>query len=247
MAIWKALRVTGFVVSFAASLCVLALIGSASEHGGFERVVAHYPFDGTAEDVSGGGLHGLVVGALPIEGIVGHALLFDGADDYVEIPKAAFNGILRGAVSFWIRPAAGAPTTALVAKSGGWDIMYKETFEHETISGVRIDLNGKLRCTHHNFWIDTGADVVSRGRLPAGTWTHVVWTWNGSRQYLYLDGRLNSSVENPDGVASDLAGWVRFGMGWTYFSGAIDDIWIFRQTLTLEEVQRLMEMGTQSG
>jgi len=50
-------------------------------------LVAHYPFDGHANDVSGNGHHGIVHGDLSyVPGLLGQAASFDGVDDYIEIP-----------------------------------------------------------------------------------------------------------------------------------------------------------------
>ena len=63
-------------------------------------MIAHYPFDGNADDASGNGNHGEVHGATLTKDKFGNAdsaYSFDGVDDYIEIPKGhnlSITGIL---------------------------------------------------------------------------------------------------------------------------------------------------------
>ena len=52
------------------------------------NLIAHYPLDGNASDVSGNNLHGNVSGAIPTQdrfGQSGMAYWFDGVDDFIRV------------------------------------------------------------------------------------------------------------------------------------------------------------------
>jgi len=78
-----------------------------------EGLVAHWPFDETrgtiANDVSGNGLDGTVVGATWTQGRIGNALRFDGISDFVQVPgvgappPAQIGALGRGTIAFWLR------------------------------------------------------------------------------------------------------------------------------------------------
>ena len=55
-----------------------------------DGLVAYYPFDGTAQDISGSANNGTVYGAIPSSNRFDEpakALAFDGINDYVTFPK----------------------------------------------------------------------------------------------------------------------------------------------------------------
>lgn len=79
---------------------LLALLGFAScalagETNLNKGLIAHYPFDGDANDASGNGHNGKLSGVTLVKdrlGVPGKAYKFDGEDDYVRIPfDPAFN------------------------------------------------------------------------------------------------------------------------------------------------------------
>ena len=198
-------------------------------------LIAHYPLDGSAEDASGNGRDGQVNGPRTVKGRIGQALQFDGVDDYVEIPKSVFNALPKGTVAFWIKP-------------NGYDadLFYKETFKAETISGITITSRGAVRVTHDNFGRGFGNkvpddfyDIITSKSIANGKWSHVVWTWDGQWQTVYLNGRMNIIAESSHGVADHLGAWVRWGRGDTFFNGTIDDIWILNEALSAKQVAAL--------
>lgn len=86
------------------------------------------------------------------------------------------------------------------------------------------------------------------GSIPYGTWTHVAGVYDASaeRLRLYIDGDLQASVQlaNEPWAASGLlsvgCGAMTGGgtFGWT--TGSIDEITVFQQALTGEQIQDLM-------
>ena len=69
-------------------------------------LVAWYPFDGNASDMSGNGNHGTVNGATlgtDRHGVAGKAYSFDGEDDKIKIPHSVLNSKTELTVSFWYK------------------------------------------------------------------------------------------------------------------------------------------------
>ena len=73
-------------------------------------LVAWYPFDGNASDMSGNGNHGTVNGATlgtDRHGVDGKAFSFDGVDDWIDLNTVSFDGALDRnqdySVNFWVK------------------------------------------------------------------------------------------------------------------------------------------------
>lgn len=74
-------------------------------------LVAHYPFNGNADDASGNGNDGVVVGAtLTFDrfGAPSSAMSFDGIDDYIRIPDNGDSLDITEdfTIALWLRPTA---------------------------------------------------------------------------------------------------------------------------------------------
>ena len=71
-----------------------------------QGLVAWYPFDGNASDMSGNGNHGTVNGATlgtDRHGFSGKAYSFDGVDDWIEVPSSSQLSIQENlSVSLWV-------------------------------------------------------------------------------------------------------------------------------------------------
>ena len=92
------------VIAFVTTIVISgAPVFSGINHG----LVAFFPFEGNAQDQSGNGNHGTEHGWITYgAGAVNLAGLFDGVNDYVEVPR-----IIEGdfTVVFWVRTLATGP------------------------------------------------------------------------------------------------------------------------------------------
>ena len=73
-------------------------------------LVAWYPFDGNASDMSGNGNHGTVNGATlgtDRHGQIGKAYHFDGVDDWIDFNTVSFDGTLERqndySIKIWLK------------------------------------------------------------------------------------------------------------------------------------------------
>ena len=194
--------------------------------------------DGTADDTSGNGHHGVVHGALPTADRFGGpdgAYLFDGEDDYISVsPPPQLSGSAF-TVSVWARVDTGQLggwTNCLVCQDNGID-----TDQSRRIFQLSL-FNGRIvwhRMTHVE-------DPVSRGSVIPGAWFHVAAVVDNGVHRLYVDGTLQDSARDAQRVHPDELLYVgRKGTPEPYFffRGAIDDVRVYDRALTAEEVKRL--------
>jgi hypothetical protein len=86
----------------------------------------------------------------------------------------------------------------------------------------------------------TNRDLTAGSRLPANKWTHLVTTYDGSTQKLYVNGVLAGS-RSQTGAITLSSGALRIGGNsvWgQYFTGYIDEVRVYNRTLTQTEVSQ---------
>lgn len=216
-------------------------------------LLAHYPLDANAEDVSGNGLDGVVNGAIPTTdrfGTADGALEFDGVDDWVQVDGAI--GVVR-TYSVWIRPSE----QITVDDIGG--SVFSETLEPSGSQSAAPYLNLGLWTNQVSnelinittppdklyYWTD--GDVGSS--IPPA-WTHlaVVWEEPMLNYRLYVNGedkglaRKHNSPGPGDLITLD----ERMVLGACcsrseYYSGGLDDIRIYDRSLTAAEILQLAQ------
>ncbi len=208
--------------------------------------IACLPFEsGLADDVSGNGNHGRVVGALPATDRFNRpdaALRFNGKDDYVIVDtlRGTVAGNTPKSISGWFRSEHYSKYLQMLFGFGAQIAANNFQIGAGPLSGG-IDTPYVFRV---NGWGD-GYDW--RTGIPAlrffdGLWHQSVLVYDGSIMKLYFDGSLAAQTagfsyvtpENPVlviGREIDLNEWE--------FEGDLDDIRIFNRAITENEVKLL--------
>jgi hypothetical protein len=160
------------------------------------------------------------------------AATFDGVDDAVVVPDAAALRPAAVSVEAWVRPNAGIPNFASVAT--------KTTAATWTDGYGMFALNGGIA-----FWVDDDdAHRVVTPALPAGAWSHVVGTYDGSTIKIYVNGALVQSVGHDAAVIHSssplLIGNAAGGFGW---AGGLDEVAVYGRGLTATEVAQHYAAG----
>jgi len=212
-------------------------------------LVAHYEFEGNANDSSGNGRHGTPVGGATFAlGQSGQALSLDGVDSYVAV--AGYKGIGADrtdpdnptqrafSVACWINTADVGGRGGLInwGSSDGTGVggQYQNFHVHQ----------GRLRAEHGNGRF-RGAAVVADGQ-----WHHVAMTvaagadLSPPQTQLYVDGQKDSQgadtvdAQNIWNITedADVAIGTRASHIDRFFNGSIDDARIYDRVLTPEEV-----------
>lgn len=208
-------------------------------------LVAWYPFDGNASDMSGNGNDGTVFGATlstDRHDVDNMAYIFDG-NDWIELPhESLLNENSNLSISAWYSFANGAEEGQIIASGdyrGGNDPIH-----------MRLGPNGSTQLSFNN--IATATDFSSL----TGKWYHFVSTLgshNGISQLnIYIDGKVIASSEKSLEVISydkdmptligALEGRPFYSMPGQFFNGSLDEIRIYDRTLSATEVNALYEI-----
>lgn len=150
-------------------------------------LVARYTFDdGTAEDQSGQGNDGTIVGdPSMVPGLLGAALVFDGSDDYVVVPDSLDLRVEVFTITAWIRVDATPSSDAIILEKWQNDRGYRLVVKN---GAVRFIVSGGVDAQH---------SVQAPFSLVRNVWTTVSVTYNGSDLRLYLDGLPADQATTP--------------------------------------------------
>ena len=223
-------------------LPLLACVRSANAHLS-NGLVAHYPFDGSANDASGNNNNPIIGGVHNVSwttnrfGQANLAAAFNGTAwiDYGNNPALGFSNT-SFTVSFWIKATVqdsyiiGKNDTAL---GRAWGIQCENTPVDGL--GVRLDLGDGTNFTPNA--ITTGPGVF-------GGWRHVCMVVDRALQTAttYLDGVPTSSVgiSQIGSIANSVSVMIgNRGDGWPMLTGQLDEIRIYNRAVSSAEAAEL--------
>jgi hypothetical protein len=189
--------------------------------------------DGTrVADSSGNGHDGVIHGDpqwQPAGGKVGGALQFDGVDDYVDTGWA--ENLPRWTVAVWVTSPA-AP-----ASKGASGPVHRQTNLQLNWNHGNDGWRGAAGLCDGDTWYP-----ASFGELKADTWYHLAATYDGKNLKAYRDGVLVTDTSGPSGHPFTEPVTLKFGRHAEtadYFAGTIDDVRVFANALSAEEVKAL--------
>ena len=209
------------------------------------RLIAHWALDeevgNTAYDSFGKYDANLYGGPIwqPTSGKEGGALQFDGADDYISTPfildpsKGSFSAFA------WIK--GGAPGQVVLSQS---DTVVRNTTQLGNAWLWADSSYGRLitRLMHPPF-----DPLMSESVITDGQWHHVglVYDYIGLCRYLYVDGAMVAQDATFVGGGGSEGG-LYIGAGeslvpTSFFSGLIDDVRIYNNILTTDEIEALAQ------
>jgi len=225
-------------------------------------LVGHWTFDGkdmvsNVADVSGGDNHGSLNGqaaTTTVHGVIGQALEFDGANDYVEVEDDSSLDLSSSlTVGAWIN--AQSLKTSDVTQ---WDSLVTKGGDGETAAdnhNFALAYNGHSGFGTVNRWVfllenssGSNCNLVGNAAASLNTWYHVVGVFDDDNNAIriYVDGaEQNSGACSLTVNTNDLP--VRFGddqsSPGTPFDGTLDDVRIYNRALSADEVSRLYDLG----
>ncbi|MDP1675502.1 MAG: LamG domain-containing protein [Bacteroidota bacterium] len=200
-------------------------------------LVAWYPFNGNANDTSDKAHHGTVNGAtLTTDRFnrVNSAYNFNGTSNFISIPHSSdfnYTGSDTISFSYWIKMNGVSTGGAIVCKSaiGGvsnYCTLWNGDSTHATISN------------HFG-----SGDVMSSSiKLLPNQWYHVVILFNEKKCSLFVNGVYNTTktlVISPLTNSSPLYFGNDADGNQEFMKGVIDDLRIYRRSLSSEEVTAL--------
>ncbi len=201
-----------------------------------DGLVAHWDFNEgtgtTVSDSSGNGNDGTINGASWTTGKVGSALSFDGVDDYVEIADSdSFDISTQNTFEVWVN---------LNSNQGGVILSkWVNAYEDKTL---HIADNLAIHYALFRGWGTEGIEnvAISNTMLTSGAWFHIVGTYNGEYQKIYINGMLDSS-KSVTGEVWDSDGTFYIGRAFRAenlppFNGLIDQVRIYNRALSASEI-----------
>jgi hypothetical protein len=209
-------------------------------------LIASYKAEADARD-SADSHHGTAVrnvGYVPAK--VGLGFSLDGGGAFIGLPNDLFPYPTSG--------SANAPfsfETWFSTLTGGVILGQQDSFVDSKpfayMPAVYVGTDGKLYVAM--FW-DQFARIVSSVRVNDGAFHHVAVTYDGTTEFVYLDGTLiGSRPFTQIGYASSYyyqlgtgytAGlWPAANNGWFYFDGVIDEASIYNRALSASEVSAI--------
>ena len=221
-----------------------------------QGLIAFYPFNGNANDVSGNGLNGIITRAsltTDRKGISNSAYDFDFANasfgqqnDEIYIPYNSILNVTNITVSVWLYPRSyywngNGPNSTILNRyqytystpsGGAWGFSFNETSVSATIVA---STNGTAKVNQ---------------ALQLNLWHHIVMTYDGYQVKLYINGNLSAtqSFSQPMNIVGNSG--ISIGESnqangfWNHTDGKIDDIGIWNRALSNTEIQQLYTEGS---
>jgi hypothetical protein len=211
------------------------------------HLVAHLPMRGNANDVSGNGNHGLVIGATLTADRFGRAQRaydFNGMGAYIELANErnfdlhAFTIAMHVRISTW-------PVSPPPPEVGTYTIISKG----ENGGNFTVDLtkSGGVSYGSVSYWQRTvGGSPTggSAGTIGLHRFHHLAVTGEGPILRLYIDGQLKFEKTDVDprllNDAPVLIGRSADAVSPNWFRGVIDDVRIYTRALSAPEIYELL-------
>ncbi len=213
-------------------------------------LIAHYPFNGNADDATGNQYHGTVTGAeLAADrfGTGSSAYLFDGVDDFIRIEHHdALNLIGNFTVSAWIN----SDGCEVVCDPPGYHTIIMKREAHLSpddwpwgisISYINNALGPVLKTAVGSRRTDGIMEYKwSDQTIILNNWHHIVLKLESNVQSIYIDCVLTSNSElfeeqRPNEKPMVIGSSLR-NDGSEFFKGKIDDVRIYSRALNEDEI-----------
>lgn len=181
------------------------------------------------------GNHGTITGATwasEDQCVSGKCLSFDG-NDYVSVGSDPSLDVDTMSVSVWVYPTL----------STGWYTIFQRA--DGAPNGYRLKISNTQKWAFSGGL--SGTFAQSSQNVQANTWTHIVGTYDGIVNKIYVNGQLAASFEES-GTLPSTAGEVAmigsYGAGTSQnFPGLLDEVKIFPYALTEDEIKAEYNLG----
>ena len=156
-----------------------------------------------------------------------HSVDFDGVDDFIQLGEPI--SYTQHTISTWVKVSdSDASKTIIDARDANDD-------------GIRIFLTSAEVVTYQ---LNT-SDITSGSAISVDEWHHIVGTYDGTTQKLYIDGSLVSSATTSQTISTTTnakIGSRNFSDRANEFAGKIDELAIFDRALTADEVTAIFRI-----
>ncbi len=213
------------------------------------NAVAHYAFDGNANDATGNGNNGTAVASPTYStGRFGQAITLNGTSQYVTVPGSTGLQLNAYTVSAWVNIAAqpavnGGGGPALVSTRNNGDTTFDMQYWHSATSTYQLHAD----IGNGSGWIVTNANATLSG--PLSGWNLVTYAVDSNGYSIYLNGSqvgigsysglpLFMKAGEVLSFGSQQGGGAGYGAA-GYINGSMDDITVIGGKLTGTQVNNL--------
>ena len=212
-------------------------------------LIAHYPFNGSADNQTRDDLHGIVHGArltADRKNKPNAAYMFDGVDDYIQVKHDEVLNLPEDfTISLWTKISSDQ-----VPHSGINDILRKWTGNAEGYPFSISYLNSKadegkqnkIICVRYDSQLCRNSPTTFSPVIANDRFIHIVLVKEGGRMKHYVNKKLVEEITdttNPArckaGNSADMTIGCRGNLV-RFFRGVIDDVRIYERALTQKEI-----------
>tara|TARA_R100001510_G_scaffold57250_1_gene64749 strand:+ start:289 stop:2289 length:2001 start_codon:yes stop_codon:yes gene_type:complete len=152
-----------------------------------------------------------------------HSVDFDGVDDFIQLGEPI--SYTQHTISTWVKISdTGVSKTIIDARDAADD-------------GIRIRTDANEQIIY-----EVGTSDISTSDSFVDVWTHIVATYDGTTQKLYINGSLVSSATTEQEISTTTnakIGARNFNNSANIFAGKIDELAIYDRALEEEEVTKI--------
>ena len=233
--------VANITLSFLGSLIINVTLPTNSTPG----LVAYYPFNGDANDASGAGKNGTLLGTYSfVDGLQGQSVqligdntTFHSTGGYVQIPPIDTSNLQGLTISIWVKEDS---------SSGGDGYVFMSSDYTQGWCGIG----------HFGTYVQYAAGANNTTVAPLsipfdstafGSWTMYTLVYSNNILSAYINGQLKGSVSQKLSIYGSLVtiGSHIWGGEWagysTHFTGDIDEARIYNRALSVNELQTLYQ------
>jgi hypothetical protein len=226
------------------AVCGIALAGGESRPPEIARpLVAWWRFDESSEPTcrdSSGNQHHASPQRLPggldrTTGLFGGAVCLTG-EHMLRVPaQPSLDSLSAMSISAWIKPTDLTGYREIFRKEDG-ERRVLFSFQHGgTILSLGLNVNGYVECDA----------PVNPTQLLDGMWHHCAATFDGQLMRVYLDGTEVGCLKRSGEIAAGgpAPGCIGSSNGGECFQGSVDDLRIYREALTPDEIAGMFRAG----
>jgi hypothetical protein len=217
-------------------------------------LVGWYPFTGNANDMSGAGNNGIVVGATLTTdrfGANNAAYYFNGILDHISIPTNFFNiGWSGFTISCWLN-------TSNLSNPNN-NNTNQCIFNSRPHQGIALDFNWR-QSNKYSVWAGSNppsagwnifSDDLSTNSVTTNTWNNLILVKNGTTYSLYINGVLDNTYTTSTSVISNFCkmviGQTDSTVATETFFGKLDDFGMWNRALTSTEITQVFQNSTEA-
>jgi hypothetical protein len=209
-------------------------------------LVAWWPGEGNANDITGTNNGALINGATFAVGKVGQAFSFDGVIGYIGVPdnpSLHFTNAIT--VEAWIYPTGLGSPQNIVSK---WAVLNPDQACFTTLVLPDGRINFAVSATGSG--VESVVSTSSTNSVLPNQWAHFAATYDGSALRTYLNGICEGQVVYNQGIfagtdplAIGAAGVFAGGQVLSPFAGLIDEPALYNRALSGTEIQAIYKAG----